>query len=111
MPDPTAAAGLAFSEREGFITIGNFRHPPNWDAVLWLKHYLWPLVRERLPGAQLRIYGAYQPAKATALHNPKQGFHLRSEEHTSELQSRGHLVCRLLLEKKNKKQKSKEYMI
>src|SRR5207253_8612140 len=30
----------------------------------------------------------------------------RSEEHTSELQSRGHLVCRLLLEKKNK-QKTK----
>src|SRR5690625_5882747 len=29
----------------------------------------------------------------------------RSEEHTSELQSRGHLVCRLLLEKK-KKQKT-----
>src|SRR5690625_6083374 len=26
---------------------------------------------------------------------------VRSEEHTSELQSRGHLVCRLLLEKKN----------
>src|SRR5690625_5347683 len=26
--------------------------------------------------------------------------HIRSEEHTSELQSRGHLVCRLLLEKK-----------
>src|SRR5690625_5739037 len=29
---------------------------------------------------------------------------LRSEEHTSELQSRGHLVCRLLLEKKKTKQ-------
>src|SRR5690625_5533949 len=28
-------------------------------------------------------------------------YFLRSEEHTSELQSRGHLVCRLLLEKKN----------
>src|SRR5690625_6691735 len=27
----------------------------------------------------------------------------RSEEHTSELQSRGHLVCRLLLEKKHTK--------
>src|SRR5690625_4483355 len=27
---------------------------------------------------------------------------LRSEEHTSELQSRGHLVCRLLLDKKNR---------
>src|SRR5437660_12751113 len=31
---------------------------------------------------------------------------VRSEEHTSELQSRGHLVCRLLLEKKNKKSTS-----
>src|SRR5436305_8960574 len=29
--------------------------------------------------------------------------HRRSEEHTSELQSRPHLVCRLLLEKKKKK--------
>src|SRR5438445_3610381 len=31
---------------------------------------------------------------------------LRSEEHTSELQSRQYLVCRLLLEKKKKKQKT-----
>src|SRR5690625_6184894 len=30
---------------------------------------------------------------------------VRSEEHTSELQSRGHLVCRLLLEKKNTKKR------
>src|SRR5215510_15902713 len=33
----------------------------------------------------------------------------RSEEHTSELQSRGHLVCRLLLEKKKKKKKKNNY--
>src|SRR3712207_8853236 len=32
----------------------------------------------------------------------------RSEEHTSELQSRQYLVCRLLLEKKNKKSKEDE---
>src|SRR5687768_18080166 len=32
----------------------------------------------------------------------------RSEEHTSELQSRLHLVCRLLLEKKKKKKKTQE---
>src|SRR5439155_23212323 len=32
----------------------------------------------------------------------------RSEEHTSELQSRGHLVCRLLLEKKKKKQNNQQ---
>src|SRR5690606_41938427 len=33
---------------------------------------------------------------------PSRSFTLRSEEHTSELQSREKLVCRLLLEKKNK---------
>src|SRR5690625_7083892 len=33
-------------------------------------------------------------------------FRGRSEEHTSELQSRGHLVCRLLLEKKKRKHSS-----
>src|SRR3989442_2029686 len=34
--------------------------------------------------------------------DPSRGGSLRSEEHTSELQSRPHLVCRLLLEKKKK---------
>src|SRR2546422_9446220 len=34
---------------------------------------------------------------------PRRGRSARSEEHTSELQSRLHLVCRLLLEKKKKK--------
>src|SRR5207253_603891 len=40
-------------------------------------------------------------AHAEALQRPDVGAEVRSEEHTSELQSRGHLVCRLLLEKKN----------
>src|SRR5690625_6991018 len=43
---------------------------------------------------QLRLRGAFHGPR-----RPKR----RSEEHTSELQSRGHLVCRLLLEKKNTK--------
>src|SRR3712207_7569891 len=34
----------------------------------------------------------------------------RSEEHTSELQSRQYLVCRLLLEKKKKKTKQQKYL-
>src|SRR5690554_7542761 len=34
--------------------------------------------------------------------------HQRSEEHTSELQSRPHLVCRLLLEKKKKNKTNKQ---
>src|SRR5687768_18399685 len=37
------------------------------------------------------------------LKNLQRIFPVRSEEHTSELQSRLHLVCRLLLEKKKKK--------
>src|SRR2546422_7312922 len=36
---------------------------------------------------------------------PERSLHSRSEEHTSELQSRLHLVCRLLLEKKKKTKK------
>src|SRR2546429_4359278 len=39
------------------------------------------------------------------------GSRLRSEEHTSELQSRLHLVCRLLLEKKKKKDIKKKRML
>src|SRR2546421_4475335 len=37
------------------------------------------------------------------------GHHVRSEEHTSELQSRSDLVCRLLLEKKKKKKNRRHY--
>src|SRR5690554_7671037 len=38
----------------------------------------------------------------------KMGMAFRSEEHTSELQSRPHLVCRLLLEKKKKQKKAQQ---
>src|SRR5436305_12023604 len=53
---------------------------------------------------------ASQAAAATDLHlptkknRPRAAFFRRSEEHTSELQSRPHLVCRLLLEKKKNPQ-------
>src|SRR5207253_10832398 len=43
------------------------------------------------------------PGKAANQSVPVLDVLTRSEEHTSELQSRGHLVCRLLLEKKKKK--------
>ncbi len=65
-----------FDERAHFLSIGNFRHAPNWDAVLWMKTTIWPLIRHQLPDAQLHIYGAYTPPKATALHNAAQGFHI-----------------------------------
>src|SRR5439155_27123326 len=41
--------------------------------------------------------------RKSPLRCPHPSFRARSEEHTSELQSRGHLVCRLLLEKKKTK--------
>src|SRR2546422_1608887 len=43
---------------------------------------------------------AWLGAEVVKIENPKTGDPARSEEHTSELQSRLHLVCRLLLEKK-----------
>jgi hypothetical protein len=74
--DATPRDVLPYNERAHFISIGNFRHAPNWDAVLWLKQSIWPLIRQQLPQAQLHVYGAYTPPKATALHNAAQGFHV-----------------------------------
>src|SRR5690625_5510569 len=53
-----------------------------------------------LPGSG-RVAGRLR-AKAAATAGGRPRTAPRSEEHTSELQSRGHLVCRLLLEKKKK---------
>src|SRR5207253_7451850 len=52
----------------------------------------------------------YDAAKQMGLQDSEleQICEMRSEEHTSELQSRGHLVCRLLLEKKKQRQSSYE---
>src|SRR5690554_7817579 len=53
----------------------------------------------------LHLAASSQPARHEISVNrldPRLRLPLRSEEHTSELQSRPHLVCRLLLEKKNK---------
>ncbi len=66
----------SFKERQHFMTIGNFRHAPNWDVVLYLQQ-IWPRIRKQLPLAELHIYGSYPPPKATALHNPKTNFHIK----------------------------------
>jgi glycosyltransferase involved in cell wall biosynthesis len=75
-PEPSASELPGFEQRQHFLSIGNFRHAPNWDSVLWLKHAIWPRIRQVLPQAQLHVLGAYPPPKATALHNPQQGFHV-----------------------------------
>src|SRR5687768_18082710 len=77
-------------------------------------------VHQRLAGD--RPVPAEQVRHRLSLHLPGQGDRgqdpdaldrrpdRRSEEHTSELQSRLHLVCRLLLEKKKKKKKTYVYL-
>ncbi len=64
----------AFEARQYFVFIGNFMHAPNYDAVMYLKQDLWPGIRQKLPKAQLHIYGAYTPQKVQQLHNTKEGF-------------------------------------
>lgn len=74
MLKPLQGNEVDVSARQHFISIGNFRHAPNWDAVLWLKQEIWPRIRKQLPRAELHVYGAYTPPKATALNNAKEGF-------------------------------------
>lgn len=71
-----------FESRHHFVMIGNFRHAPNWDAVLYMKNDIWPRIRRKLPKTQLHIYGAYPSRKVKELHSPKDGFLIqgRAEE-------------------------------
>ncbi|MFV1983358.1 MAG: glycosyltransferase [Thiohalomonadales bacterium] len=66
-----------YSDRQHFISIGNFRHEPNWDSVLYLKNTIWPAIRTQLPESEMHIYGSYPPEKATQLNNKKEKFFIR----------------------------------
>src|SRR5688572_31850330 len=59
-------------------------------------------VPHQKPSARDRTHRWHAPGKRRA--RDRRGACSRSEEHTSELQSQSNLVCRLLLEKKKKKQ-------
>src|SRR5439155_7704933 len=50
----------------------------------------------------LKAADSFIPIPPVGVKKQRPDLFTRSEEHTSELQSRGHLVCRLLLEKKKK---------
>ncbi len=64
----------SYAQRQHFVMIGNFLHPPNWDAVLWCYQSIWPLIRARMPQAEIHIYGAYPSEKVWQLHQPDKGF-------------------------------------
>lgn len=65
-----------FEQREGFVFIGNFLHEPNWHTLQILKTKIWPVLRKRLPGAGLHIYGAYASQKVMQLHHEKENFYV-----------------------------------
>ena len=73
-----------FEERNHFIFIGNFKHQPNVDAVLYLKEIIWNTISKQLPEAQLHIYGAYTPDKIKQLHNPNQHFYINGWAESAE---------------------------
>src|SRR5690554_6638031 len=65
------------------------------------------LLNEAVKAENIATGSTIEPFVTGNLTRPKlpKNIKTRSEEHTSELQSRPHLVCRLLLEKKKKKNK------
>src|SRR5690625_6707471 len=63
-----------------------------YDENQWLEPYSSP--------PSVSCWYCFSSFLSCFLPTPPNAFTARSEEHTSELQSRGHLVCRLLLEKK-----------
>lgn len=65
-----------FHDRAGFVTIGNFLHPPNSDAVRYLKTAIWPIVHKEVPNAEMHVYGAYPAQKDLQLNTPKDGFYI-----------------------------------
>jgi len=73
---PTQVAQRNFAQRQDYACIGNFRHPPNVDAVTWLKDKIWPLIRHLHPDGQLHIWGAHAKPIHLAWSNPAQGFHV-----------------------------------
>src|SRR3712207_7129240 len=68
--------------------------------LLWRTCFRWRLRPHHVTGDS--IYGSLQNIRAVEDAGIRAFMPVRSEEHTSELQSRQYLVCRLLLEKKNK---------
>jgi len=88
-----AANWTSFEERTDFMTIGNFKHLPNYDGVLYLKEEIWPRIRQQLPQVKLHIYGAYPTAKVAQLHNEKDGFLIHGQVESSREVTEKAKVC------------------
>lgn len=83
----------SFTQRAGFVMIGNFKHEPNWDATKYLQSEIWPLIRTKIPEAQINIYGAYASQKVEQLHNAKVGFNIMGRASDAQTVVRSARVC------------------
>ena len=62
-----ASAVPPFPGRKGIAFLGNFRHPPNEEAVLFFVNQIMPALRRRLPGVTLHVYGSHMTDKLKAV--------------------------------------------
>ncbi len=62
-----AGTGQPFAQRHDLMFVGNFRHPPNIDAMLWFGEQVFPLLRTLLPGVVVHCIGAEPPPAVRAL--------------------------------------------
>src|SRR2546422_11446856 len=99
-----------------YLFIFFFNNPATPEIYPLSLHYALPIYGDPVPVLLPRAHGRGHPvrrintrrrkprARGIPSKGPRDGTERapRSEEHTSELQSRLHLVCRLLLEKKKK---------
>jgi len=83
----------SFQNRNHFISIGNFKHEPNWNSVQYLKTVIWPLIHEKLPESELHVYGAYATEKVQQLHNKKEGFLIKGWAENTEVVFTNARVC------------------
>lgn len=75
----------SFAERSNFVFIGNFLHEPNWKTVEILKRTVWPVLRKKLPAAELHIYGAYPSEKVLQLNKPQERFFIKGRAEDARL--------------------------
>ncbi|SAK93862.1 type 11 methyltransferase [Caballeronia arationis] len=73
IPRLPARAPTSFEQRRGVVFVGGFAHLPNIDAVKWLVNDIWPLVRSRLPDAELQVVGSNVTPEVAALDAPQNG--------------------------------------
>jgi len=82
-----------FNDRSGFMTIGNFHHKPNLDAVKYLRTDIWPLIRKLKPDAIMNVYGAYPTQQVREWHRPSEGFFIHGRAANANEVMRASRVC------------------